>query len=147
VRFNKKIIVYQTNLKPFSFTFQCFTLAHLESSIQLKGDRISADKDSKSALPEATSTSHKRHKLKRSVVPEIEVSTSKKSKLGKESAKDTNVLSESKEQLPFVDATWKRKRKSMVPKVNTFFVCFIEQILYRVCSGFAYFLFLFKSVF
>ncbi|KAK8467928.1 hypothetical protein PHAVU_007G179500 [Phaseolus vulgaris] len=88
-----------------------------ESSIQLKGDRISADKDSKSALPEATSTSHKRHKLKRSVVPEIEVSTSKKSKLGKESAKDTNVLSESKEQLPFVDATWKRKRKSMVPKV------------------------------
>ncbi|XP_022640907.1 protein ALWAYS EARLY 1 isoform X4 [Vigna radiata var. radiata] len=88
-----------------------------ESSIQLKGDRISADKDSKSALPEETLTSHKRHKLKHSVVPEIEVSTSKKSKLGKESTKDTNVLSESKEQLPFADTTWKRKRKSVVSKV------------------------------
>ncbi|XP_047148954.1 protein ALWAYS EARLY 2-like isoform X3 [Vigna umbellata] len=88
-----------------------------ESSIQLKGDRISADKDGKSALPEATLTSHKRHKLKHSVVPEIEVSTSKKSKLGKESTKDTNVLSESKEQLPIADATWKRKRKSVVSKV------------------------------
>ncbi|CAJ1976134.1 unnamed protein product [Sphenostylis stenocarpa] len=88
-----------------------------ESSMQLKGDRIAADKDNKSALPEATSTSHKRHKLKQSVVPEIEVSTSKKSKLGKELTKDTNALSESKEQLPFADATWKRKRKSMVSKV------------------------------
>ncbi|XP_027363877.1 protein ALWAYS EARLY 2 isoform X3 [Abrus precatorius] len=88
-----------------------------ESSIQLKRERMTTDKDDKFALPEATSTSHKRHKLKHTVVPEIELSTFKKSKLGKELAKDTNALSESKEQLPFADATWKRKRKSMVSKV------------------------------
>ncbi|TKY52226.1 ALWAYS EARLY 2 protein [Spatholobus suberectus] len=88
-----------------------------ESSIQLKGERMAADKDDKPALPEATSTGHKRHKVKHCVVPKIEVSTSKKSKPGKESAKDTNALSESKEQLPFADTTWKRKRKSTVSKV------------------------------
>jgi len=69
-------------------------------------------------------------------VPEIEVSTSKMSKLGKESSKVTNELSESKEQLPFADT---------VSKVNTFFVSFIEQILYRVCFGFAYFLLSFSK--
>lgn len=83
---------------------------------------MAAGKDYKHALPEATSPSHKRHKGKHCVVPGIEISTSKKSKLGKELAKDTNASSESKEQLPFADTstTWKRKRKSMVSKVNTF---------------------------
>nr|KYP74331.1 Lin-9 isogeny [Cajanus cajan] len=88
-----------------------------ESSIQLKGERMAADKDEKSALREATSISHKKHKLKHCVVPEIEVSTSKKSKLGKELTKTTNALSESKEQLPFADTILKRKRKSMGSKV------------------------------
>ncbi|XP_028184337.1 protein ALWAYS EARLY 2-like isoform X3 [Glycine soja] len=88
-----------------------------ESSIQLKGERMVADKNNRSALPEATSTSHKRHKLKYSVVPKIEVSTSKESKIGKEPTKDTNALSESKEKLPFADTAWKRKRKSMGSKV------------------------------
>lgn len=141
-----KLVSLSDKSNVFFFSFYCFPLAHLESSIQLKGDRISADKDSKSALPEETLTSHKRHKLKHSVVPEIEVSTSKKSKLGKESTKDTNVLSESKEQLPFADTTWKRKRKSVVSKVNIFFACFIEHVLYRVCFWIYYF-FLFKTDF
>ncbi|KAK7277936.1 hypothetical protein RJT34_22956 [Clitoria ternatea] len=88
-----------------------------ESSVQLKGGRTTADKDDKSSLPEATSTSHKKYKVKHVVVPEIEVSTSKKSKFGKESAMDSNALSASKEQLPFADTAWKRKRKSMVSKV------------------------------
>lgn len=140
MRFNKKISSLSDKSKVFFFfSFCCFPLAHLESSIQLKGDRISTDKDGKSALPEGTLTSHKRHKHKHSVVPEIEVSTSKKSKLGKESTKDTSVLSESKEQLPFADATWKRKRKSVVSKVNTSFVCFFEHILYRVFLFFVFF--------
>ncbi|KAK7344238.1 hypothetical protein VNO77_13618 [Canavalia gladiata] len=88
-----------------------------ESSVKLKGERMPADKDDKSSLPEATSTSHKRYKLKHSVAPEIELSTSKKSKLGKESAKEANALFESKEQLPFADTAWKRKRKPTVSKV------------------------------
>lgn len=88
-----------------------------------------ADKNNKSALLEATSTNHKRHQLKHSAVPEIEVSTSKKSKIGKESTKDTNVLSESKGKLPFADTTWKKKRKSMGSKVNTF----LYALLNRFC--------------
>lgn len=88
-----------------------------------------ADKNNRSALPEATSTSHKRHKLKYSVVPKIEVSTSKESKIGKEPTKDTNALSESKEKLPFADTAWKRKRKSMGSKVNTF----LYALLNRFC--------------
>ncbi|XP_061337996.1 protein ALWAYS EARLY 2-like isoform X2 [Gastrolobium bilobum] len=75
------------------------------------------DEDDKSALPEATSTSHKKYKLKLRVGPGVEASTSKKSKLGKESANDTNVISKSKEQSPFADRTCKRKRKSVVSKV------------------------------
>ncbi|KAL2325514.1 hypothetical protein Fmac_024572 [Flemingia macrophylla] len=71
-----------------------------ESSIQLKGERMAADKDEKFALRESTSISHKRHQ----------------SKLGTASAKAIIALSEAKEQLPFADTIWKRKRKSMVSK-------------------------------
>ncbi|CAJ2628695.1 unnamed protein product [Trifolium pratense] len=84
-----------------------------ESSIQLKGDRMNVDKDDKSALPEATSTSHKRNKVKPRAVPGADTSTSKKSKLGKDISNDTNAVSESKDQIPFADRTWKRKPKSM----------------------------------
>ena len=89
---------------------------------------MTADKDEKSAVPEATSRSQNRDKIKLGLkqkvvhsVPGVEVSTSKKSKLGRETVNDsdTNALFESKEQLPSTDKTWKRKRKSMVSKVNT----------------------------
>lgn len=79
---------------------------------------MTVEKDDKSALPEATSRSHKRNK-KLGVVPGIEASTSKKSKFGKESANDTNALSESKDQLLFAAKAWKRKQKSVVSKVYT----------------------------
>lgn len=98
---------------------QFFLLAHLESSVQLKGERTNAAKDGKSSLPEATSSSHKRNKLKLCVVPGVEASSSRKSKLGKELAPDANALSESKEQLPFADRTLKRKQKSVDSKVNS----------------------------
>lgn len=100
---------------------QLFLLAHLESSVQLKGERTIVDKDDKSALPEASSTSHKRNTVKPCVVPGVEASTSKESKLGKESANDSNTLSESKEQLLFADRKWKRKQKTVVSKVNTIY--------------------------
>ncbi|XP_004495723.1 protein ALWAYS EARLY 2 isoform X2 [Cicer arietinum] len=92
------------------------SIVESESSVPLKGERMTVDKDDKSALPEATSTSHKRNKVKLCAVPGADTSTSKKSKLGKDIANDTNILSESKEQLPFADRTWKRKQKSMVSK-------------------------------
>ncbi|KAK7269336.1 hypothetical protein RIF29_22061 [Crotalaria pallida] len=96
-----------------------------ESSVQLKGERVTVDKGDKSALPEATSTSHNRDKIKLPgskqkavhVVSGVEVSTPKKSKLGKESANDTKALSEPKEQVSSADRTWKRKRNSVVSKV------------------------------
>ncbi|KAJ1377648.1 SANT/Myb domain [Sesbania bispinosa] len=88
-----------------------------ESSVQLKGERMAVDKDDKSALPEETSTSHNRYEHKLCVVPGVEASASKKSKLGKESGIDTDALSESKEKLPLVDRTWKRKQKSMISKI------------------------------
>jgi hypothetical protein len=74
---------------------------------------MNVDKDDKSALPEATSTSHKRNKVKPRAVPGADTSMSKKSKLGKDISNDNNVLSESKDQIPFADRTWKRKQKSM----------------------------------
>ncbi|KEH43078.1 protein ALWAYS EARLY 2 isoform X3 [Medicago truncatula] len=86
-----------------------------ESCVQLKGERMMVDKDDKSALPESTSTSHKRNKVKIRAVPGPDTSTFKKSKL-KDIANDTNALSESKDQLPFADKTWKRKPKSTVSK-------------------------------
>jgi hypothetical protein len=74
---------------------------------------MNVDKDDKSALPEATSTSHKRNKVKPRAVPGADTSMSKKSKLGKDISNDTNALSESNDQIPFADRTWKRKQKSM----------------------------------
>lgn len=107
-----------------------------------------ADKNNRSALPEATSTSHKRHKLKYSVVPKIEVSTSKESKIGKEPTKDTNALSESKEKLPFADTAWKRKRKSMGSKVNTFLYALFNRFWHFASSLFWFCLIFFsKTVF
>ncbi|KAJ1387434.1 SANT/Myb domain [Sesbania bispinosa] len=97
---------------------QLFLLAHLESSVQLKGERMAVDKDDKSALPEETSTSHNRYKHKLCVVPGVEAAAPKKSQLRKESGIDTNALSESKEKLPLVDRTWKRKQKSMISKLR-----------------------------
>lgn len=100
---------------------------HVESSLQLKEERITVDKDEKSALPKGTSTSQNRDEvkfpgLKQKIVHAVhgvEVSTSKKSKLRTESVNDTNLLFESKEKLPSAaDRTWKRKRKSMISKVN-----------------------------
>jgi hypothetical protein len=55
---------------------------------------MNVDKDDKSALPEATSTSHKRNKVKPRAVPGADTSMSKKSKLGKDISNDNNVLSE-----------------------------------------------------
>lgn len=107
-----------------------------------------ADKNNRSALPEATSTSHKRHKLKYSVVPKIEVLTSKESKTGKEPTKDTNALSESKEKLPFADTAWKRKRKSMGSKVNTFLYALFNRFWHFASSLFWFCLIFFsKTVF
>ncbi|XP_058760586.1 protein ALWAYS EARLY 3-like isoform X2 [Vicia villosa] len=91
--------------------------AESESPVQLKGERKTVVKDDKSALPEATSTSHKRNKVRLRGVSVADTSTSKKSKLGKDIANDTNALSESKEQIPFADKTWKRKHKSTLSKV------------------------------
>lgn len=85
------------------------------------------DKDDKSALPEATFTSqNNKDKIKLPgpkqkalhAVPGVEALTSKKSKLGRESENDINASAESKEQLPTPDRTWKRKRKSVISKVN-----------------------------
>ncbi|CAI8603455.1 unnamed protein product [Vicia faba] len=87
-----------------------------DSPVQLKGERMTVVKDDKSALPEATSTSHKRNKVRLRGVSVADTSTSKKAKLGKDIANDTSALSESKEQLPFADKTWKRKHKSTVSK-------------------------------
>lgn len=80
---------------------------------------MTVDKDGKSVLPEATSKSNKKKKLKLCVAEGVEASTTKKSKLGKDSANDTNALSESKEQVPFADRKWKRKQKSPISKVKT----------------------------
>ncbi|KAJ1380909.1 SANT/Myb domain [Sesbania bispinosa] len=96
-----------------------------ESSVQLKEEKMTVDKDEKSALPEGTSTSQNRDKIKLPglkqkivhAVHGVEISTSKKSKLGGESVDDANALFESKEQFTSADRTWKRKRKSMVSKV------------------------------
>ncbi|XP_057425539.1 protein ALWAYS EARLY 2-like isoform X2 [Lotus japonicus] len=87
-----------------------------ESSSLLKGERMTVDKDGKSVLPEATSKSNKKKKLKLCVAEGVEASTTKKSKLGKDSANDTNAISESKEQVPFADRKWKRKQKSPISK-------------------------------
>ncbi|KAJ1417119.1 SANT/Myb domain [Sesbania bispinosa] len=96
-----------------------------ESSVQLKEEKMTVDKDEKSALPEGTSTSQNRDKIKLPglkqkivhAVHGVQVSTSKKSKLGGGSVDDANALFESKEQFTSADRTWKRKRKSMVSKV------------------------------
>ncbi|MED6120142.1 hypothetical protein PIB30_018353 [Stylosanthes scabra] len=97
-----------------------------ESSVQLKEERTTVDKDEKPAVPEVTSTSQNRdkskHSLKQKVVPSVpgvELSSSKKSKVGRATVNDNDskALFESKEQLPSDDKTWKRKRKSMVSKV------------------------------
>ncbi|KAE9598128.1 putative transcription factor MYB/SANT family [Lupinus albus] len=87
-----------------------------DSPVQMKEDRIYADKDENSVLPEAASTSQNRDRItlpgQKAVcaVPGVEVSTSKKSKLGKESENDM--------QLPSADRTCKRKVKSMVSKAG-----------------------------
>ncbi|MED6218658.1 hypothetical protein PIB30_028497 [Stylosanthes scabra] len=97
-----------------------------ESSVQLKEERTTVDKDEKPVVPEVTSTSQNRdknkHSLKQKVVPSVpgvELSSSKKSKIGRVTVNDNDskALFESKEQLPSDDKTWKRKRKSMVSKV------------------------------
>ncbi|XP_019440561.1 PREDICTED: protein ALWAYS EARLY 2 isoform X1 [Lupinus angustifolius] len=86
-----------------------------DSPVQMKDERMYADKDEESVLPEATSTSQNRDGIKLPgqkavrAVPGVEVSTSKKSKLGKESENDM--------QLPSADRTCKKKGKSMVSKV------------------------------
>ncbi|XP_019440563.1 PREDICTED: protein ALWAYS EARLY 2 isoform X3 [Lupinus angustifolius] len=85
-----------------------------DSPVQMKDERMYADKDEESVLPEATSTSQNRDGIKLPgqkavrAVPGVEVSTSKKSKLGKESENDM--------QLPSADRTCKKKGKSMVSK-------------------------------
>lgn len=96
---------------------------------------MTVDKDDKSALPEATSTSHKRNKVKLCAVPGADTSTSKKSKLGKDIANDTNILSESKEQLPFADRTWKRKQKSMVSKVSIVYSLIVLSSRFYIVFG------------
>jgi len=109
-------------------------LARLESCVQLKGERMMVDKDDKSALPESTSTSHKRNKVKIRAVPGPDTSTSKKSKL-KDIAIDTNALSESKEQLPFADKTWKRKPKSTVSKASIVYSLIVLSRTFYVVFG------------
>ncbi|KAI4301784.1 hypothetical protein L6164_035031 [Bauhinia variegata] len=94
-----------------------------ESSVQLKEERMALDKDEKSGLPEATSTSQNRDRIKipgpkQKVVHAVKVSDSRKSKLGKELTNDANALSESKEQLLSADRTWKRKRKPAVSRIS-----------------------------
>ncbi|KAF7805111.1 protein ALWAYS EARLY 2 isoform X3 [Senna tora] len=97
-----------------------------ESSVQLKEERMTVDKDDKSALPEATFTSQNRDKTKLPgakqkvlhAVPGVETSTSRRSKLGREFENDNNASAESKEQLPPSDRTWTRKRKSVVSKIS-----------------------------
>ncbi|XP_016205527.1 protein ALWAYS EARLY 2 isoform X1 [Arachis ipaensis] len=97
-----------------------------ESSVQLKEERTTVDKDEKPAVPEVTSTSQNRDKsklsLKQKVVPSVrgvELSSSRKSKVGRTTIndKESKALFESKELLPTDDKTWKRKRKPMVPKL------------------------------
>lgn len=90
---------------------------------------MTVDKDDKSPLPGSTSTSHKRNKVKLRAVPGTDTSTSKKFKFGKDIANDISALSESKEQLPFADKTWKRKQKSTVSKVSI--VVYSLIVLYR----------------
>jgi hypothetical protein len=106
-------------------------LARLESRLQLKGERMMVDKDDKSALPESTSTSHRRNKVK---IRAVDTSTSKKSKL-KDIANDTNALSESKEQLPFADKIWKRKQKSTVSKASIVYSLIVLSRTFCVVFG------------
>ncbi|XP_028770851.1 protein ALWAYS EARLY 2 [Neltuma alba] len=94
-----------------------------ESSVQLKEERMTVDKDDKTALPETTFTSQNRDKLKLPgpkqkvfhAVPGVDASTMRKSKLGRELENETNASAESKELIT-PDKTWKRKRKSVVSK-------------------------------
>ncbi|KAJ7973358.1 Protein ALWAYS EARLY 3 [Quillaja saponaria] len=95
-----------------------------ESSVQLKEERRNAD--NKCGLPEATSASQCRGKVKLPstkqkglhAVSGVESATSRKSKLGRESAIDDNAVSEAKEQLQYTDKMWKRKRKPSASKIE-----------------------------
>ncbi|XP_075658523.1 protein ALWAYS EARLY 2 isoform X6 [Castanea sativa] len=97
-----------------------------DSSVQLKEERAILDMDDKASLPEAMSTSHCADKIKflgskqkaRHAIAGVDGTTSRKLKIGRDSAIDVNVASEEKEQLQLADKAWKRKRKSMVSKLQ-----------------------------
>ncbi|XP_024026911.1 protein ALWAYS EARLY 2 [Morus notabilis] len=98
-----------------------------ESSVQLKEEKTTLDVKDKFSLPEDTSTSQVRSRNKllsakqkgTYAISGVEGTSSKKSKLGRDSKVDINTIS-TLEQQPRSDAkAWKRKRKSLVPKVSS----------------------------
>lgn len=108
-------------------------LLDLESSVQLKEEKTTLDVKDKFSLPEDTSTSQVRSRNKllsakqkgTYAISGVEGTSSKKSKLGRDSKVDINTIS-TLEQQPRSDAkAWKRKRKSLVPKVNNEWFLFV----------------------
>lgn len=120
-------------------------LLDLESSVQLKEEKTTLDVKDKFSLPEDTSTSQVRSRNKllsakqkgTYAISGVEGTSSKKSKLGRDSKVDINTIS-TLEQQPRSDAkAWKRKRKSLVPKVNNEWFLFVTQYfhlhLFSIC--------------
>lgn len=109
----------------FSSLYYCYL--DLESSVQLKEEKTTFDTEDKCSPPEATSTSQsqnrnkflgEKHKVPQSISG-VETTSSRKSKLGRDSSVDINIIPEAELLLPSPTKACKRKRKSLVPKVNT----------------------------
>ncbi|XP_065852517.1 protein ALWAYS EARLY 2-like isoform X2 [Euphorbia lathyris] len=103
-----------------------------ESSVQLNEERTSLNMDDKSNVPEATSTSHHKDKIKllgrkekaRSAINEVEHTSSRKPKLGRHMEVNAKSVSEVKPHPQSIvnnsnsnNSTLKRKRQFMMPKV------------------------------
>ena len=96
------------------------------SSVQLKDEGANVDAEDKFSVPETTSTSQFRNTNKLPgakhrvpyAISGVEGTNSKKSKVGRDPAIDINTVSESEQQSQSTTKILKRKRKSLVPKVN-----------------------------
>lgn len=95
-----------------------------ESSVQLKEERTAFDMDDKSSVPEETSTSHPKEKIKHlgpkekalNTITEVEDIIPRKSKLGRYLGNDVEAVAEVKEQPEPPNSMSKRKRKSVHSK-------------------------------